>query len=242
MQATRIAKGGGADEALLVRPDGIVLEAPTSTIFWVTGDELRTPALRRRDPRLDHPRRGGRGAPRRPRASTRSPTCSAPARRSSPRPSARSSRSRRSTAVALRAGPAHRARRRRPSSARSPTELGTEAARMIELTDEQRLIAGDGARLRRQRGRPEGARLRPRREVRHRARAAARRDGLPRRPGRRGVRRPRARLHRLRADRRGGRARRLGDADRGLRPDLARLRLDRALGQRGAEAALAADA
>ncbi len=36
MQATRIAKGGGADEALLVRPDGIVLEAPTSTIFWVT--------------------------------------------------------------------------------------------------------------------------------------------------------------------------------------------------------------
>jgi branched-chain amino acid aminotransferase len=46
MQATRIAKGGGADEALLVRPDGIVLEAPTSTIFWVSDGELRTPALR----------------------------------------------------------------------------------------------------------------------------------------------------------------------------------------------------
>ena len=45
MQATRIAKGGGADEALLVRPDGIVLEAPTSTIFWVTDGVLRTPAL-----------------------------------------------------------------------------------------------------------------------------------------------------------------------------------------------------
>jgi len=45
MQATRIAKGGGADEALLVRPDGMVLEAPTSTVFWVSGDELRTPAL-----------------------------------------------------------------------------------------------------------------------------------------------------------------------------------------------------
>jgi branched-chain amino acid aminotransferase len=45
MQATRIAKGRGADDALLVRPDGIVLEAPTSTIFWVSGDELRTPAL-----------------------------------------------------------------------------------------------------------------------------------------------------------------------------------------------------
>jgi branched-chain amino acid aminotransferase len=46
MQATRIAQGRGADEALLVRPDGIVLEAPTSTIFWVTGDGgLRTPSL-----------------------------------------------------------------------------------------------------------------------------------------------------------------------------------------------------
>ncbi len=34
MQATRLAQAKGADEALLVRPDGIVLEAPTSTIFW----------------------------------------------------------------------------------------------------------------------------------------------------------------------------------------------------------------
>jgi len=46
MQATRIAKGRGADEALLVRPDGIVLEAPTSTIFWVSPEGgLRTPSL-----------------------------------------------------------------------------------------------------------------------------------------------------------------------------------------------------
>jgi branched-chain amino acid aminotransferase len=46
MQATRIAQGQGADEALLVRPDGIVLEAPTSTIFWVShGGVLLTPAL-----------------------------------------------------------------------------------------------------------------------------------------------------------------------------------------------------
>ena len=46
MQATRIAEGRGADEALLVRPDGVVLEAPTSSIFWV-GPEgaLRTPSL-----------------------------------------------------------------------------------------------------------------------------------------------------------------------------------------------------
>jgi branched-chain amino acid aminotransferase len=46
MQATRIAQARGADEALLVRPAGIVLEAPTSTIFWVTLDgEYRTPSI-----------------------------------------------------------------------------------------------------------------------------------------------------------------------------------------------------
>jgi branched-chain amino acid aminotransferase len=45
MHATRIAQSRGAEEALLVRPDGVVLEAPTSSIFWVTDGELRTPAL-----------------------------------------------------------------------------------------------------------------------------------------------------------------------------------------------------
>jgi branched-chain amino acid aminotransferase len=46
MQATRIAKGKGADEAVLVRPDGTVLEPPTSSIFWVSPEGgLRTPAL-----------------------------------------------------------------------------------------------------------------------------------------------------------------------------------------------------
>jgi branched-chain amino acid aminotransferase len=45
MQATRIAKAAGADEALLVRPDGIVLEPPTSTIFWVADGALCTPSL-----------------------------------------------------------------------------------------------------------------------------------------------------------------------------------------------------
>jgi branched-chain amino acid aminotransferase len=46
MQATRIAKGKGADEAVLVRPDGIVLEPPTSSVFWASpAGELRTPAL-----------------------------------------------------------------------------------------------------------------------------------------------------------------------------------------------------
>jgi branched-chain amino acid aminotransferase len=46
MQATRIAQARGADEALLVRPDGIVLEAPTATVFWASADgALRTPAI-----------------------------------------------------------------------------------------------------------------------------------------------------------------------------------------------------
>ncbi len=46
MQATRMALARGADEAVYVRPDGVVLEAPTSSIFW-TGEDgrLRTPAL-----------------------------------------------------------------------------------------------------------------------------------------------------------------------------------------------------
>jgi len=38
MQATRLAHAKDAEEAILVRPDGIVLEAPTSTVFWVSPD------------------------------------------------------------------------------------------------------------------------------------------------------------------------------------------------------------
>jgi branched-chain amino acid aminotransferase len=45
MLATRLAKEQGADEALLVRPDGVVLEPPTSSIFWVADGALRTTAL-----------------------------------------------------------------------------------------------------------------------------------------------------------------------------------------------------
>jgi branched-chain amino acid aminotransferase len=46
MQATRIAKAQGADEAVLIRPEGTVLEPPTSSVFWVSPEgELRTPAL-----------------------------------------------------------------------------------------------------------------------------------------------------------------------------------------------------
>jgi branched-chain amino acid aminotransferase len=45
MLASRIARERGFDEALLVTPHGRVLEAPTSSIFWVAGDELLTPPL-----------------------------------------------------------------------------------------------------------------------------------------------------------------------------------------------------
>jgi len=46
MQATRLAHARGADEALLVGPDGTVLEAPTSSVFWVSEPGvLRTPSI-----------------------------------------------------------------------------------------------------------------------------------------------------------------------------------------------------
>lgn len=46
MHATRLAKEAGADEAVLVTPEGTVLEPPTSTVFWAGADgALRTPSL-----------------------------------------------------------------------------------------------------------------------------------------------------------------------------------------------------
>lgn len=46
MQASRLAGSRGADEAVLVTPDGTVLEAPTSSLFWVSPQgRLRTTAL-----------------------------------------------------------------------------------------------------------------------------------------------------------------------------------------------------
>lgn len=46
MHATRMAAGRGADEAIYVSADGIVLEAPTSSVFWTGSDgRLRTPGL-----------------------------------------------------------------------------------------------------------------------------------------------------------------------------------------------------
>jgi branched-chain amino acid aminotransferase len=45
MLAGRLAREGGFDEALLVTPHGRVLEAPTSSIFWVHDDVVLTPPL-----------------------------------------------------------------------------------------------------------------------------------------------------------------------------------------------------
>jgi branched-chain amino acid aminotransferase len=45
MLASRLARERGYDEALLVTPHGRVLEAPTSSIFWVKRGEVLTPPL-----------------------------------------------------------------------------------------------------------------------------------------------------------------------------------------------------
>jgi branched-chain amino acid aminotransferase len=45
MLASRLAQEAGYDEALLVTPHGRVLEAPTSSIFWVRDGALLTPPL-----------------------------------------------------------------------------------------------------------------------------------------------------------------------------------------------------
>jgi branched-chain amino acid aminotransferase len=45
MLASRLAREHGFDEALLVTPHGRVLEAPTSSIFWVADGDVFTPPL-----------------------------------------------------------------------------------------------------------------------------------------------------------------------------------------------------
>ena len=161
-----------------------------------------------------------------------STTCSGAARPSSPRPSARSSRSRRSTR--RRSSPG-RAPPRRAMALRSRGRRRARrgSGRMIELT---RRAAAD---RRRRRATSSTTRSIPRARDSDRAQKfdleLARRLGemgylgapVAEEYGGRGLD-----FFVLRADRRGGRPRRLGDAHRGLGPDLARLRLDRALGHR----------
>jgi branched-chain amino acid aminotransferase len=43
--ATRLAQEQGFDEALLVTPHGRVLEAPTSSVFWIKDGQVLTPPL-----------------------------------------------------------------------------------------------------------------------------------------------------------------------------------------------------
>lgn len=45
MLASRLARERGFDDALLVSPHGRVLEAPTSSVFWIKGGETLTPPL-----------------------------------------------------------------------------------------------------------------------------------------------------------------------------------------------------
>jgi branched-chain amino acid aminotransferase len=45
MLARRLARERGCDDALLVTPHGRVLEAPTASIFWVSGEAILTPPL-----------------------------------------------------------------------------------------------------------------------------------------------------------------------------------------------------
>ena len=102
MLATRLAKEGGYDEALLVSPHGRVLEGSTWSFFWVRDGELLTPPLE--DRILGSITRARViGGDRRPRGGrARSRTCRPPTRRSSPPPSAWCSRSPRSTSSSCR--------------------------------------------------------------------------------------------------------------------------------------------
>ncbi len=243
MQATRLAKAQGADEAVLVKPDGIVLEPPTSSIFWVSPQgALRTPALdngvlesitRDRLVKALHVEEGAwpvadlRAAHEAFLASTTREIQAVSA----------------IDGVELASAPGPRTREAQDAfgATLGRTELD-EQADGLPVDRRAALDLRNGARIRRQGDRPTGARERPRRPLRPRAGEQAGRGRLPRRAGRRGVRRPRPRLHRLRADRRAGRPRRLLRPHRRLGADLARRRLDRAVGHRGAEAALAAAA
>ena len=60
MAAEAEAKTRGAEEAVFVDGDGVVLEGTVTNVWWRSGELLRTPVARARDPRGRH----ARGAPR----------------------------------------------------------------------------------------------------------------------------------------------------------------------------------
>ena len=211
MEATRIAAARGADEAVLVRPDGIVLEAPTSAVFWVSPEGgLRTPSLdtgildsitRDRIARELHVEEGA--WPIEDLSAAREAFLASTTREVQAI-SAIDGASWQPRSAHRRGGRCVRAGRRAGAGRRTQIVF----RRMdLDLTDEQRLIQEDGARVRRPRDRATRAGQRPRRPLRPRAGAQDRRDGISRRPRRRGVRRPRPRLRDLRPDRGAGRAR-----------------------------------
>ena len=94
MAAEAEARARGADDAVFVRDDGVVLEGPVTNVWWRRGDTLFTPSLDlgilagRDQGRRARGRPGGRLS-KSPRARSRSPTCSLPTRRSPRRRSAR---------------------------------------------------------------------------------------------------------------------------------------------------------
>ena len=253
MLATRLAKEGGFDEALLVRPDGIVLEPPTSSIFWVADGALRTTAIRE----------GVLASITRDRLLKAIPGIEEGAwtldqvKGASEAFLASTTREIQAVAsidgVALPGGarPAHprgaaglRRRPRRRARAAAETEpnfTATERQGMdFNLSDEQKLIAETAREFADREILPQRARERPRRTLRPRAGPQARRGRLPRPDPRRKIRRPEPRLHRLRADRRSDRPRRLLRPHRRLRADLAGRLGDRKMGDGGAEGTLAA--
>ncbi len=247
MQATRIAQARGADEALLVRPDGIVLEAADlHDLLGLAEGGLRTPSIGVRHPRVDHPgahhqgasRRGGRvpaGRPARdPRGVPGLDRARGPARARRSTASARDPRPQDAR------GAPRRSRRSLEASARRG--LGCTAVD-LDLTDEQRLIS-------------ETARDFTDNEIIPRARendrdvsgstssspagSATWDISAPRSPRSTAAEALDYVSYGLIVEQIGR-----GDSscpDRRLGPDLARLRLDRALGHGGAEAALAAAA
>ena len=96
MAAEAEAKARGADDAVFVDADSIVLEGPVTNIWWREGDVLVTPSLDGRHPRGRDARRAARAGCRaaaRPsrRASIRSSGCLPPTRSSPRRRCARSS-------------------------------------------------------------------------------------------------------------------------------------------------------